>query len=225
MLSPSLQFPALSAHARAAGTLSNHNHDLLLLLSTALATTVCDTDTQFRCQGSGTCIPLSYKCDLEDDCGDNSDESHCGECPHSNLLPCLSARTEHPVMLGARVLLVDAVGQDSASPDLPVYPGYQLCLPAFNRYWEIGTGEESKAVHWFSPSLWSIRETFVPLPSSSPALLLGYSGDPKPNIWWRLQADLGQLPSKRTGGVGCSVLSCLWPSSSSLAIRRGGELN
>lgn len=71
----------------------------------------------------------------------------------------------------------------------------------------------------------------MPSPSSSPALLLGYSCDPKANTWWRLHADLGQLPSKHTGGAGLlsgamSVaihlqLSCLERWGAELKERRG----
>ena len=45
----------------------------------SLATTTCDPSNQFRCVASGSCIPLAFKCDHEDDCGDNSDEEHCGK--------------------------------------------------------------------------------------------------------------------------------------------------
>lgn len=71
------------------------------------------------------------------------------------------------------------------------------------------------------PSLRSGREASVLLSSSSPALLLGFPCNSKPNIWERLKADLGQPPSRRMGGVGCSVFPCLWPSISSSAIQRG----
>lgn len=47
-------------------------------LSLSAATTSCDPAVQFRCVASGSCIPLAFKCDHEDDCGDNSDEEHCG---------------------------------------------------------------------------------------------------------------------------------------------------
>lgn len=52
------------------------------------ATTTCDPSNQFRCVASGSCIPLAFKCDHEDDCGDNSDEEHCGEpcCSEPELL-------------------------------------------------------------------------------------------------------------------------------------------
>lgn len=48
------------------------------------ATTSCDSSVQFRCVASGSCIPLAFKCDHEDDCGDNSDEDHCGTCVWMN---------------------------------------------------------------------------------------------------------------------------------------------
>ena len=38
---------------------------------------VCKNATQFTCDNQ-KCIPLEWTCDLEDDCGDSSDESFCG---------------------------------------------------------------------------------------------------------------------------------------------------
>ena len=37
----------------------------------------CGADT-FEC-GDGTCIPMAYVCDNENDCDDGSDETYCGE--------------------------------------------------------------------------------------------------------------------------------------------------
>ncbi len=56
-----------------------------IYFSLSAATTSCDSAVQFRCVTSGSCIPLAFKCDHEDDCGDNSDEEHCGMCLCSGL--------------------------------------------------------------------------------------------------------------------------------------------
>ena len=34
-------------------------------------------DLQFTCEGSGHCIPQSWKCDGDNDCFDNADEKDC----------------------------------------------------------------------------------------------------------------------------------------------------
>lgn len=43
----------------------------------------CSAD-HFTCS-NGNCVPKGWKCDGDDDCGDNSDELHCSTqtCPHS----------------------------------------------------------------------------------------------------------------------------------------------
>jgi hypothetical protein len=40
------------------------------------------TDHEFRCS-DGSCITLTWKCDLERDCTDGSDELDCGESDNS----------------------------------------------------------------------------------------------------------------------------------------------
>ena len=46
------------------------------------------TEHEFRCS-DGSCITLTWKCDLERDCIDGSDEVDCGECDkyvHLNIV-------------------------------------------------------------------------------------------------------------------------------------------
>ena len=42
------------------------------------------TGEQFTCASNGLCVPKLWKCDGDDDCGDNSDEAECAResCRH-----------------------------------------------------------------------------------------------------------------------------------------------
>jgi integrin beta 2 len=56
----------------------------ILLLS---ETRVCP-NTDFHCNTTGRCIPLSWTCDGEDDCSDGSDESIEVDCPRGDTTLC-----------------------------------------------------------------------------------------------------------------------------------------
>ena len=46
-------------------------------------------NTDFRCNSTGRCIPLTWACDGEDDCSDGSDESLEIGCLRVNNSACL----------------------------------------------------------------------------------------------------------------------------------------
>uniref|UniRef100_A0A663N6G7 Prolow-density lipoprotein receptor-related protein 1 n=1 Tax=Athene cunicularia TaxID=194338 RepID=A0A663N6G7_ATHCN len=70
---------------------TRHRQLLKLCLSLPAPARTCSPN-QFSC-ASGRCIPISWTCDLDDDCGDRSDESAgCSHSCSSNQFKCNSGR-------------------------------------------------------------------------------------------------------------------------------------
>ena len=43
----------------------------------SLSFAACDPTSEFRCADGRMCVSVDFLCDLEDDCGDGSDERNC----------------------------------------------------------------------------------------------------------------------------------------------------
>lgn len=82
-------------------TVYKHLYDINVLSHKLMASPLWNTAERTcqpehtKCQTTNICIPRSYLCDGDNDCGDNSDESptHCGEFPRPTL--SLSPVGEH----------------------------------------------------------------------------------------------------------------------------------
>ena len=53
-------------------------------METCLVHTMCKTD-EFECVRGSKCIPMSWRCDSQEDCKDGSDELNCRECTESEF--------------------------------------------------------------------------------------------------------------------------------------------
>ena len=103
----------------------------------------CVSD-EFRC-ANGKCVHNSWKCDNQDDCGDNSDEAASLRCPGTNMRVCHSARIIYtciPYILVYKSNFLDVKMGSKNWPRL-----------IFGRTWDIPTESQKNAkIHCNKPS-------------------------------------------------------------------------
>jgi hypothetical protein len=86
-----------------------------------IAIKTCSPNQQFTCS-NGRCIPLSWYCDVDNDCGDGSDEPKNGNCGGFLIAPSFDHRVHagrvlqrpNPVLLG---------GSDAPPTTVAYHPG------------------------------------------------------------------------------------------------------
>lgn len=69
-----------------------------------LGNQTCDP-SKFTCD-NGKCIPEAWKCDFDDDCGDNSDEKKEWKCGKIHNIPGQGTILKHNVIFVVNLVLV-----------------------------------------------------------------------------------------------------------------------